>query len=377
MMQLASSFLSLCIVLSSVECDARAQSPSHPYLSPAAIATQQVLQAPCEQGFERNTLEVLLDGVSLSFEIPIWCDRRIARDTLVALDKRNDTLASFLNRAIEDVDAVVIPLGGVLVVAPRSEQSAIEAAYWKISTSRIAIASSSKANKPFGWPDATAASAVLDEFSLRYSLEPKLAMDMDLDIWRAFEFPKSATMATIAVCLTSGFNKCIEEREGKLTVVPIDAAEANVEWSYTKDEIEKKIGPTVWKTWRHKWPDAKVTPAKPASNGWRVSATAAAHRELIQPMVPAKKWDAAKPSEPKAVKAFSGPMEGELELVIRSLAAQAKLEFFPIPLPSSLESKKVSLKLNKSTIEEILKEITVQTGVQFKIDGKRVEIIPK
>ena len=75
-------------------------------------------------------------------------------------------------------------------------------------------------------------------------------------------------------------------------------------------------------------------------------------------------------------KGLSGTLEGELELVVRSLAAQTKLDFFPIPLPSSLESTRVKLKLDKTPIDEILKEITKQCGVRFKRDGQRVEIIP-
>ena len=74
----------------------------------------------------------------------------------------------------------------------------------------------------------------------------------------------------------------------------------------------------------------------------------------------------------------SGPrtIQGELERVIRSLAAQTKLDFHPLPLPAILESKKVKLKLNKTSLDDILKEITNQCGVRFKRDGQKVEIIP-
>ena len=67
---------------------------THPCLSPYAIAIQQTLQAPCEQVVENASLESLLDSISSAYEIPIWCDRRIARDTPVTLEKRDETLES-------------------------------------------------------------------------------------------------------------------------------------------------------------------------------------------------------------------------------------------------------------------------------------------
>ncbi|HUP79495.1 MAG TPA: hypothetical protein VM260_13165, partial [Pirellula sp.] len=114
------------------------QSTTHPYLSVSAIAIQQSLQAPCEQVVQNASLESLLDSISSAYEISIWCDRRIARDTLVTVERRDGLLEDFLNRAIEKVDAVLIPLAGVLLVAPKSERDAIEAAYWRLTVSRAA-----------------------------------------------------------------------------------------------------------------------------------------------------------------------------------------------------------------------------------------------
>ena len=352
------------------------QSTTHPYLSASAIAIQQSLQAPCEQVVENSSLESLLDSISLAYEISICCDRRIARDTLVTVERRDESLEDFLNRAIEKVDAVLIPLAGVLLVAPKSERDAIEAAYWRLTVSLAANTFRPMGTKPFGWPDGSVASTVIQEFASRSLPDANIKFETEHDIWRAFEFRKTTTAATISTCLLSGFNLCLVELDGKLTVTPVSKADLKVDWVYSTEEIEKKIGESARKAWRMRWTDAKVSKStKPA--GWRVTATVASHRDLIRPWIPQKRWDKRKASETEVdKKGYAGALEGELERVIRSLAAQTKLDFFPIPLPASLESKTVKLKLNKTSLDDILKEITAQCGVRFKRDGQKVEIIP-
>ena len=352
------------------------QSTTHPYLSVSAIAIQQSLQAPCEQVVENSSLESLLDSISSAYEISIWCDRRVARDKLVTVERRDESLEDFLNRAIEKVDAVLIPLAGVLLVAPKSERDAIEAACWRLTVSLAANTLRPMGTKPFGWPDGSVASTVIQEFASRSLPDANIKFETEHDIWRAFEFRKTTTVATISTCLLSGFNLCLAEQDGKLTVAPVSKADLKVDWVYSTEEIEKKIGVSAWKAWRMRWTDAKVSKStKPA--GWRVTATVASHRDLIRPLIPKKRWDKRKASETEVdKKGYSGALEGELERVIRSLAAQTKLDFFPIPLPASLETKTVKLKLNKTSLDDILKEITAQCGVRFKRDGQKVEIIP-
>ena len=348
----------------------------HPCMSSSAISIQQALQAPCEQVLENAPLEMLLDSLSSAYEIPIWCDRRIARDTLVTLEKRDETLESFLNRAIVQVDAVLIPVAGVVMVVPKSKGDAIDASHWRLTVSRSANALRPVGTKSFGWADGSAASSVIQEFATRCLPDTNLTIKTGHDVWRAFEFRKTTPSATIGTCLLSGFDLCLADQDGKLTVTPIETVDSKVEWTYSREEIEKKIRESAWKSWRQRWPDATISKStKP--DGWRVSATVPSHRDLISQLIPKKKWEKAKPSEVGLDrKGLSGLLEGELELVIRSLAAQTKLDFFPIPLPASLESTRVKLKLEKTPIDEILKEITKQCGVRFKRDGQRVEIIP-
>ncbi|MCY2983863.1 MAG: STN domain-containing protein [Planctomycetota bacterium] len=360
------------LVLSSMPMQAFSQNESsHPCLSASAIPIQQVLQAPCEQSFESQSLELMLDNIGAAYSVPIWCDRRIARDTAISMDRRDETLESFLSRAIDKVDAVLIPIDGVIMVVPSAKRDEIDANYWRLSVSPAAKKMRPTGAKPFGWSDGSVALNIIQDFSVRCAPDANLEFKIEHDIWRKFEFRKTSSPASISVCLLSGFDLGLADQKGVLVVAPIEPVDSSVVWTYSNEEIEKKIGPMAWKEWRAQWPSASISKsAKPA--GWRVTATVAGHRDLIRPLIPKKKWEQPKLEQ----KGFTGPMEGELEYVIRSLAVNAKLEFFPLPLPADQKSIQVKLILKNTPIDEILKEITKQSGVQFKRQGNRVEVLP-
>jgi len=344
---------------------------SHPCLSAAAIQTQQTLQAPCEQAFDSQSLELLLDNLSVAYKVPIWCDRRIARDTTISMDRRDETLEIFLNRAIENVDAVLIPLDGVIMVVPAAKRDEIDTNLWLLAISSAAKNRKPAGSKSFSWPDGSIALDVLEDFSSRCVPDAKLSFKIEHDIWRGFEFRKTTSAASISACLLSGFDFCLADQNGVLVVVPIQPTNPNVVWTYTSEEIEKKIGQVAWKEWRTRWPSVVISKSsRPA--GWQVTALVAAHRDLIRTLIPKKKWEKPKLDQ----RGFTGPMQGELEYVILSLAASAKLEFSPLPLPVDQKSKQVKLDLNNTPVDEILKELTKQSGVQFKRQGNKVVIIP-
>ena len=349
--------------------------PVHPCLNSAAILIRQTLQAPCEQSLESASIETLLDSISSAYEIPIWCDRNIARDQIVSMDKRDESLEIFLNRAIAKADAVLVPLAGIVMVCPKSKCDAVEAAYWRFAVSRSVSTLRALGSKPYGWPDGSTAATAIEGFATRCFPDPNLTIKTEHDIWRGFEFRKTTTPLSIGTCLLSGFDLCLADQDGKLIVMPLPKEDFQVDWTYSKDDIEKKIGANWWKEWRQRWPESSVSKSvKP--EGWKVLATVASHRDLVQPMIPKKKWEKPKGEVGLDKKGYSGTFDCELELALRSLAAQTKIEFFPIPVPASLESKRVKLKLDKTPLDDILRQISKQCGVHFKRDGQRIEIIP-
>ena len=359
-------------VVATMPMQAFGQSDSnHPYLSASAIQVLQTLQAPCEQSFESQSLELVLDNIAVAYNVPIWCDRRIARDVSIRMDRRNETLESFLTRAVERADSVLIPLDGVIMVVPKGNRDEIEANFWRLAVSPAAKKMRPVGAKPFSWQDGSVALTVLEDFSSRYVPDANLEFKIEHDIWRKFEFRKTTSAASISACLLSGFDLGLIDQKGVIEVASIQSADPNVVWTYSTEEIEKKIGPVVWKEWRAQWPSASIVKSgKPA--GWRVTANVAAHRELIRPLIPKKKWEKPKLEQ----KGYTASLDGELDHVIRSLAAAANLEFFPLPLPTNQKSKPIKMQLNNTPVDDILKELTKQSGVQFKRQGARVEILP-
>jgi hypothetical protein len=87
----------------------------HPCLTGPVITMQQWLQAPFEQPVQ-HTLISLIEMVSEEYQIVIWCDRSIPKDVLIQLDSQQETLGGMLDRALAGIEAVVVPLDGVLMI---------------------------------------------------------------------------------------------------------------------------------------------------------------------------------------------------------------------------------------------------------------------
>ena len=83
--------------------------PHHPSMTAASIALQQGLQAPCRT-YVSAPLESLLEVISKEQGIPIWIDRRIAKDTKIEIEKQEETLETFLTRAAASVDGALVPV---------------------------------------------------------------------------------------------------------------------------------------------------------------------------------------------------------------------------------------------------------------------------
>ena len=343
--------------------------PHHPSMTAASIALQQGLQAPCRT-YVSAPLESLLEVISKEQGIPIWIDRRIAKDTKIEIEKQEETLETFLTRAAASVDGALVPVDGVLVIVPKPKQASIEAAYWRLCVSRVGSSLTRIDSTPFGWPDASVPSRIFNEFVGRYGLQELNEATLEYDLWKKFEFRKSST-ASISVCLLSGFDLCLADENNHLKIVWLERSgndAFNVSWLYKASEI-KRIGEGHWRDWRTRWPDAVSKATK--TGDYSIQAPVAAHRDLVRPLFPVKKPDTKK----QGISVFSGPLKGELEVVIRSLAVQAQLEFAPLPLPPKLGSKTIDVTLNNSTIDDILKLIGKESGLEFRRSGQRVEIV--
>jgi hypothetical protein len=344
----------------------------HPCLTGPSIAVQQLMQAPFEQPIQHSLIS-LMEMVSEEYQIPIWCDRSIPKDALIQMDSPPETLGAMLDRALDGLDASVVPLDGALMIVPKSKQDVIEAAHWKIVLSPVTAKLNRLDPTPFRWAAESEAAPIIAEYLQRFSIYTDAASPIEHDIWRAFDFRKS-TPATIGLCLLSGFDQCLvvsdqQIQAGALMESTENSVEAaHVTWNYPRETL-KRIGEERWREWRSKWPSAIVT--KGDAGIYEVKSTVASHRALVQSLVPVKKFE----KKPDAVAQYSGKLAGELEGILRAFAAKAKLDIAPLPLPPKLGSKTIEVNLNKATVDEALQLIGKQAGIEFRRNGKRVEIV--
>jgi hypothetical protein len=342
---------------------------NHPSMTAASIALQQKLQSPC-RAYVAAPLESLLEIISIEQGIPIWIDRRITKDAKIEIEKQEETIETYLARVSSSVGGALVPVDGVLMIVPQPKQASIEAAYWRLAVSRVGGALTRIDPTPFEWPEASVPSKILNEFVRRYGLQELNEAPLEYDLWKKFEFRKSSP-ASISVCLLSGFDLCLADENNQLKIVSLERSgdsAFDVNWVYKASEV-KRIGEAYWRDWRTRWPDAVSKATK--TGDYHIQAQVAAHRDLLQPLFPLKKPDTKK----QGISVFSGPLKGELEIVLRSLAVQTQLEFVPLPLPPKLGSKSIDVTLNNSTIEDILKLIGNESGLEFRKLGQRVEII--
>lgn len=346
---------------------------SHPCLSDPAIAVQQTLQAPFDQPVE-NTFESFLEIVAAEYKLNIWCDRRIAKDTVIRLDASNTILKSAMESAVREVEAAMVPTAGVLMIVPKNLESQIAGADWRMSMSKNAGRMNQLDSKPFAWADATEPSKIIADYFLRYPAAGSEILEIERDLWKGFEFRKT-TPAAIGLCLLSGFDYCLEETEGTirvgaLTELTTDENQGSaVEWTYRKDALQK-FGKEHWQAWRKQWPDVAVS-GLGKSGDFRVEASVVAHRELVRPLVPTKKY---LPNN-SAASRFTGRLNAELEAVLMAFGAKAKVEFTPLPLPPKIATLVIDVNLNNHTLDEALKLIGQQADLTFQRTGQKVEII--
>jgi len=344
---------------------------THPYLTASAIALHQQLQSPCEQMVKNDQLESLLSAMAENAKIQIWFDRRISRDRTISLKEKTETLEGFLSRVVEQVDGDIIPLQGILMISPKEKRDAIEAAYWRLLQSNTSPELTRIDREPFQWSDAATGSEVLESFFSRYVAKLATKPEVELDLWQAHVF-KKIPPTSLSVCLLSGFDLALGEKNGESFVFKLSEPERDqdgnfqVEWVYTKTDIAK-IGKAYWTDWKTRWPESR---SKEKQAGWQVTATPQSHRDLVRPLIPIKKAE-KKTSSGK----FSGPIRGQLERVLATLSNQFRLEFSPLPLPPNVAIKDIDMNLNNSTLDDILREIEKQAGIELRRTDQKVQIL--
>ena len=355
-----------------------AQAVVHPYLSPGAIATTQVLLSPNESRSENASFEWLLERTAKENGLNIWCDRRVARDKIVTIKPTDEsqpmaTIEQSLTAACDQVDAAILPLDGVIAVVPKSKRDVLATVYWKLIVSKKSNALAMAKSKLKPWDKGTQASDLLEQFRSVHLPSISKIIEIEHDIWPAFDF-RDATVASVSVCLLGGFDLCLVENEQGLVIEPLSEWEASlgndllVEWLYDQKLIDRTKEEDR-KAWKLRWPDSKgVRNAKPL--GSRMTATAMAHYDFAKLLTPPR----PKPDK-NSTKVFSGTIKADLPRLIDWMANRFQLEFYPLPLPAEYATKQIDLDVKEITMDELLSLVAKKASIEFKKSGKRVEVV--
>jgi len=369
---------SVLFVALALQSAALAQTVVHPFMTPNAIVTAHALQSPNESDFEDTTFEWLLESTAKENDLSIWCDRRISRDKLITIKRKDgeqslDTIEQLLSAACDKVDAAILPMDGVVAVVPKSKRDLLATVYWKLLQSKKTGLVAGAISKQTSWDDGAIASDLLEQFRSVHLPSISSIPEVEYDLWPAFRFQK-ASIASVSVCLLSSFDLCLVESEQGPVIQSLADFESSiergalVEWLYEQKEVDRTKEEDR-KAWKQRWTDSKVgRSVKPV--GFRVNATVMAHYDFVRLLIPPR------PKRTKSnAKVFSGEIKSDLQRLLGWISNRSQLEFHPLPLPPEYASKEIRLNVQKVTMEELLELVSKQALIEFKKTGERVEII--
>lgn len=353
-------------------------STSHPYRTANATIAIQTLNAPCDQIVDRVPLGELLEQLATAYKTELLCDRRVAIDQPISIPDRTKTLRELLEKSADQVHCDIAIFDKLIVLVPSQHRDAIEQSYWNLLALGPNHAINRVDKKVFEWQDGAVAHDVIQTLLERYKLGAVTIPPLPFDVWRARQF-RDVTPSALCTYLLGGFELGLEATEAAnsndFTIAKLSDEELPfVEWIYDDDTIKNKIGPKAWQAWREKWPKASVEQLKPQGDnkrkGWRIRTTAASHRDLIEPLIPPKKWE----TPPGIKKQFSGKFSGRLDDVVMALAQAASLTIAPWPLPDNVARTEINLSIKDATIDAILVDISKQTGFDLKRSGNQIVV---
>lgn len=339
----------------------------HPYLTSGMIATQQRLQAPCDQSL-RGPLELVVNSLSQSYELPIWIDRKIPRDKVIDATVSKGNLESVLVSIAQQAIGEIVLVDGVVLIVPIDLAEPLNVAYWNWKTSKVPSNWTRLETSSFEWKTGAEMIDVARQLCQRYKLEDAWVEELEHDVWPASSFQK-VPAGSIATCILASMRKQLEWDGKSATIVPIPnkVPSGLVEWSYPASQIEK-LGNEHCKQWKSKNPEVKI---EKKSGQWIIQANVTSHQKLIQPLLPAKKW--VPPSKDNAV--YSGVLQGSLGYAVDALSKAMAVEFSPLPLPDKVAQREVRVEYKNASLEKILQDLGVAGRVEFRKQANRYEII--
>jgi hypothetical protein len=355
----------LLFFLHALRCDL-CLSQEHPYLGSTTVATHQRLQSPLDDQID-GAFGYAMDTLSRLYDLPMWVDRHIAKDDMVTVEPNKESLEFWLERMADRVDSQVIILDNLVLIAPNSIADSLSLAYWELKTSKIPREWNKVDNPGLSWSHGSTSIDVSNALCHFAKLDNGWTSNVDHDHWPEHSFSKVNRLA-IATSVLGSLGKKLRIKDEKASVVPLVVQGAQLQpvpWKYTPSQMVQ-IGREHWIAWKTDNPTAVV---QKQGESWLISASPKAHRSLVRPLIPTKKW-----IRPKS-NLYSLKLQGSLEKMVPELAMQLKLDISPLPMPEKIGKRQVMIDVKDATIDVMLREIGNAGGIEFrKISTDRYEI---
>lgn len=348
----------LILFLNTYRCDP-CLSQEHPYLTGAMIATQQRLQNPLDDQVD-GAFGYAVDTLSRLYDQPMWVDRHIAKDEMVAVVPNKESIEFWLKRMSDQVDGQVIILDNLVFIAPKSIADSLSLAYWELKSSKIPAEWNKVDNPGLSWSHGASSIEVSNALCQFAKLDNAWTSSVEHDHWSEHSFSKVSRLA-VATSVLGSIGKKLRIAEGKASVVPLvvegDPPQA-VSWKYNSSQMTQ-IGKEHWNTWKTENPMATF---QKEGEGWLISASPEAHRALVRPLIPKKKWVKPKSNVPL----YSLKLQGSLGKMLPELAMKLKLDISPLPLPEKIGKREVMIDVKDATVDVMLREIGKAGGIEFR-----------
>jgi len=360
----------------------------HPYRTPQAIGLTSQLLARSPSSNTQLDLPLLdwVENTTLRDQIPLWIDRRIPSDSVIAVEVPKDqNNRDVLNLVASKLDAEIAYIDRYVALVPKGTAQAIEWSYWTLHIEATRPNAQATRKEPFEWNDGSDSREIWKSFVAQYDL-PSLESQGDLakrvDRWRAMRL-ESTNLAAIATLLLSGFDQRLswtDPSEPRIAPLLADyqafadtSAGGGVRFQYA-NEIPK-IGKTNWQAWKSRWPQAvaeRASQNNPAStDAWVIVAPVAAHRELVESLAPIAK---PKPNTTLANKKYTGRYRGEILKILASLSQQLSLQVDSNDLATNLARQEVDVSFKDATLEELLAKLSEASGLTIKLEGQSIVV---
>ena len=363
-------FAALILFLHTLRCDP-CLSQEHPYLSSAMVATHQRLQNPLDDQVD-GAFGYAVDTLSRLYDLPMWVDRQIAKDEMVAVVPNKESIEFWLKRMSDQVDGQVIILDNLVFIAPKSMADSLTLAYWELKTSKIPAEWNKVDNPGLSWSHGASSIEVSNALCQFAKLDNAWTSSVEHDHWSERSFSKVSRLA-VATSVLGSLGKKLRMVDGKASVVPlaVDGDQPQtVSWKYTPSQMTQ-IGREHWKTWKTVNSMAIV---QKEGEGWLISASPEAHHALVRPLIPNKKWVKPKSNVPL----YSLKLQGSLGKMLPELAMKLKLDIAPLPLPEKIGKREVMIDVKDATVDVMLREIGKAGGIEFRktsMDRYEIQIL--